>query len=112
MTIRRSIPLAIVLLGLGLVGIYSTRTGAADNELLQTEEYLTIRWSGREHTHVIRPNGETESLGPLLANLERPDRVDERAYLMNIAINAAAKEGYQLAAMVDDRVVMKRPVRR
>lgn len=31
---------------------------------------------------------------------------------MNIAINAAAKEGYQLAAMMDDRVVMKRPVRR
>ena len=74
------------------------------------KRYSTIRWAGRENTHVIRPNGKVEILGPVLAKIPRPDRVDERAFYMSIAINAMAKEGYQFAGMTEDQIVLKRPV--
>ena len=47
---------------------------------------------------------------PLLTKLQRPDRVDDRAFYMNAAMNAVAKEGYEFAGMTSDEIVMKRPV--
>ena len=78
----------------------------------QTFEYATIRWGGRDNTHLIRPNGKVEMLGPLLNRVERPDHADERALYMNAAMNAVAKEGYEFAGVTSDEIVMKRLVAR
>jgi hypothetical protein len=78
----------------------------------QTYEYVTIRWGGRDNTHLIRANGKVEMLGPLLAKVSRPDRVDDRALYMNIVMNAVGKEGYEFAGMTTDEIVMKRAVLR
>lgn len=72
-------------------------------------EYVTIRWGGRENTHLVRANGKVEFLGPILTKVPRPDRVDDRAFYMNIAMNAVANEGYEFAGMTHDEIVMKRP---
>ena len=72
-------------------------------------EYATIRWAGRENTHVIRPGGRVEFAGPQLMSIKKPDRVDERSYYMNIVMNALAKEGYEFAGMTSDEIVLKRP---
>lgn len=93
-----------------LCGAYRFALKAADSGGSQTFEYATIRWAGRDNTHLIRPGGQTEMLGPLLTKLQRPDRVDDRAFYMNIAMNAVAKEGYEFAGMTSDEIVMKRTV--
>jgi len=85
---------------------------AADAPGLQSVEFATIRWAGRENTHLIRPNGQVEFLGSILMPAKRPDRVDERAFYMTIAINAAAREGFEVAAMTDSEVVLRRSVPR
>jgi hypothetical protein len=41
--------------------------------------------------------------------VKKPDRADERSFYLNIVVNALAKEGYELAAMTSDDIVMKRP---
>ena len=80
----------------------------------QTSEYVTIRWAGRENTHVIRPNGKVEKLGVILSSVPkpRPEGIDDRSYYMNIAMNAVAREGYEFAGMTSDEVVMKRAAAR
>jgi len=102
--------LALFLAALGTTG-YLLRSRAADANRFQTFEYATIRWAGRENTHLIRPSGNVEMLGPLL-KAQRPDRVDERAFYLNIAMNAVAKEGFELAAIGNEQIVMKRSVGR
>jgi hypothetical protein len=76
-----------------------------------TFEYLTIRWGGRDNTHVIRPNGEVEFVGGQLKNFKKPDRADDRSFCMNIVMNGLAKQGWELAAMTPDDYVMKRAKR-
>ena len=49
-------------------------------------EYVTIRWAGKENTHIVRPGGEVEFIGHELRKVQRPDRVDERAFFMNLAM--------------------------
>ncbi len=100
-------------LGALVLGGYFFRPVMAQPKLPpQTFQYAVIKWGGRENTHVIRPNGEFEMLGPLFADLakrrEKGERVDDRALCMTLAINALAKEGYEVAAMTADQVVMKR----
>ena len=55
-------------------GIYQFTAKAADTTGFQTYEYATIRWGGRDNTHLIRPNGKAEMLGALLSKVQRPDR--------------------------------------
>lgn len=98
--------------GFFVAALFVIQLLAAENSSIQRNEYLTIRWAGREHTHVIRPNGEVQFLGPLFAQARRPDRADERAFLMSIAMNAVAKEGYELAGVTSDEIVMKREITR
>ena len=88
----------------------STRNTFAQGTAFQTTEYVTIRWGGRENTHLIRSNGKVEFLGQVLAKATKPDRVEERAFYMNLAMNAVAKEGYEFAGMNNDEIVMKRTV--
>lgn len=79
---------------------------------LQRYEFVTIRWAGRDNTHLIRSNGKVEMLGPLLNQMARPDRTDDRAFYMTIAMNAVAKEGFDVAAMTQDEIVMRRAIER
>ncbi len=101
---------------IGVVGIcfgtYEFRLKAAESPGYQTFEYATIRWGGRENTHLIRSSGKVEMLGPLLNKVQRPDRTDERSFYMNIAMNAVAKEGYEFVGMTQDEIVMKRALAR
>jgi hypothetical protein len=83
---------------------------AAETVHPQTSEYATIRWSGRDNTHVIRPSGQVEFVGAQLAKMKKPDRVDERAFYMNVVMNALAKEGYEFAGISNDEIIMKRAV--
>jgi hypothetical protein len=76
----------------------------------QQWEYATIRWGGRDNTHFIRPNGQVEMLDPILKELRRPDRTDERAYLMTIALNAVAREGWELVTATPDERFLRRSV--
>ena len=90
-----------------------TRLVAAEKPLSAAVwEYATIRWSGRDNTHVIRPGGRTEIIGAELRRMKKPDGVDERSFYLNIAMNGLSKEGYEIAALLNDEVVMKRLVER
>ena len=53
-----------------------------------------------------------EFLGSILAAVKRPDRVDESAFHMTLAINAVAREGFEVAATTDNEVVLRRAVQR
>ncbi len=75
-------------------------------------EYASVRWAGRDNTHIIRPNGEAEFVGLELRKVRKPDRVDDRAFYLNVVMNALGKEGFELVAMSNDDVVMKRQVGR
>lgn len=102
-----------LILGLGaMIGLAARLWAATETNTFQTEEYGTIRWGGRENTHFIRANGEVEMLSPILTKIARPDRVDERAFYLNIAMNAVAKEGYEFAWASNDLIVMKRRMSR
>lgn len=73
-----------------------------------SHEYLTIRWGGKEHTHIIRPGGQVEFIGAELRKFTRPDRCDDRAFYLNIAMNGLVKEGWEFAGMNPDEIVMRR----
>jgi hypothetical protein len=101
-----------VLLLLGIVICVASPLLAHAADKPEQCEYVTIRWAGRENTHLIRPSGQVEILGPQLVKIKKPERVDERSFYMNIAMNAVAKEGYELAAMTSDDYVLKRKAAR
>ncbi len=73
-------------------------------------EYATIRWAGKDNTHLIRPGGKVEFIGAELRKLVRPDRADERSFYMNAAMNGLSKDGYEFAGMTPDDIVMKRTI--
>jgi hypothetical protein len=102
--------LYLLLAGGLFLGLAGLKLPAA-NETVGTLEYATLRWSGRENTHLIRPDGTVEILGPKFAGIKRPDKVDDRSFYMNLAMNALAHEGYELAAMTPDDYVFKRAAR-
>jgi|SRR5688572_4284695 len=104
--------LILLLIAAGCTGAYILTLKAADATGFHSYEYATIRWAGRENTHLVRANGKVEFLGPILTRVPRLDRVDERAFYMNIALNAVAKEGYELASMTHDEMVLKRTLPR
>lgn len=79
---------------------------------LSGSEFLTIRWAGKENTHIIRPGGQVEFVGAELRKLTRPERCDERAFYMNAAMNGLTKEGWEFAGMSSDEIVMRRPLGR
>jgi hypothetical protein len=104
--------IALLLVGITILGFALGRPWQvlAQTPVFQVEEIATIRWDGRENTHVIRPNGKVEFLGTLLAGASRPKGAEDRAFYLNVAMNALAKEGYQFAGRTDDEVVMKRSI--
>ena len=88
------------------------RTSAQDHSPTGYCEYATVRWAGRENTHLIRPGGKVEFIGVELRKLVKPDRADERAFFLNAAMNGLAKEGFEFAGMTSDEIVMKRAIAR
>ena len=86
------------------------RLPAADASTPARHEYATIRWDGRDNTHIIRPGGQVENLRAELRKAKKPDGTDERAFYMNLVMNGLAKEGYEFAGMTNDEIVMKRTV--
>ncbi len=104
----RTILLAAIFLALAALTL--TRPFAAAVPPASGFEYATIRWDGRDNTHIIRPGGKVEHIGPELRKLTRPERTDERAFYLNAAMNGLNKEGYEFAGMTPDEIVMKRPV--
>jgi hypothetical protein len=86
---------------------------ADEPSTFQTVEFATIRWDGRENTYLIRRNGKVEKFKQVFEKAPpRPDGIDERTYYMTIAVNAVAKEGYDLVGMTQEQFVMKRLVTR
>ena len=56
-----------LIIGILLVGIGAAlvpKLFAADTQTQSTYEYVTIRWAGRDNTHVIRSGGRVEFIGP------------------------------------------------
>jgi hypothetical protein len=94
---------------LGAVALITCATLlAADLTAGAKYEYVTIRWGGRENTHIVRPGGQVEFIGSELRKAQRPKDADERSFYMNLALNGLSKEGFELVAMTSDDMVLKR----
>jgi len=106
----------IITFGLLLLGtVFILRLfGAESKESKSTPgyEYATIRWAGKENTHIVRPGGQVEFIGLELRKMPKPDRTDDRAFYMNLAMNGLTKEGYEFAGMSSDEIVMRRALSR
>jgi hypothetical protein len=102
---RPLVVLSLLVLGIALV----CRLFAAETKTGGGYEYATIRWAGKDNTHIIRPGGQVEFIGSELRKMPKPDRTDDRAFYMNLAMNGLTKEGYEFAGMSSDEIVMKRP---
>ena len=94
-----------------LGALLMTRLLATDGQPSRTHEYATIRWAGRDNTHIIRPGGQVEFVGTELRKVVRPDRADQRAFYMNVVMNGLTKEGYRFVGMTPDEIVMERAVK-
>src|SRR5829696_692521 len=70
-------------------------------------EYVTIRWGGRENTHIVRAGGQVECIGSELRKAQKPNGADDRSFYMNLALNGLSKEGFELVAMTSDDMVLK-----
>jgi hypothetical protein len=53
-----------------------------------------------------------EFIGLELRKIPKPDRTDDRAFYVNLAMNGLIKEGYEFAGMSTDEIVMRRVVGR
>lgn len=106
-------PRSLILFCLLLVGaVFVARLLASENKAPAGFEYVTIRWAGKENTHIIRPGGQVEFIGLELRKVTRPDRTDERAFYMNAVMNGLTKEGYEFAGMSTDEIIMRRSLSR
>jgi hypothetical protein len=90
------------------VTLVAVKIFAADTVAGGHIEYVTIRWDGRDHTHIIRPGGQVEFIGAELKKAPKPSAADERSFYMNLAANGLAKEGFELVAMSSDDMVFRR----
>jgi hypothetical protein len=93
---------------LAFVIVFAVWLQAADTAPLARWEYVTIRWAGKENTHIVRPGGQVEFVGAELRKAAKPDRADERSFYMNLVLNGLSKEGYEVAGMTTDEIVMRR----
>lgn len=91
-----------------LAALFWPHLSAQVQETTSLTEYITIRWSGSENTHIIRPGGKVEFIGAELRKFKRPGNCDERAFYMNIAMNGLVKEGWEFSGITSDEIVMRR----
>ena len=83
---------------------------AAEQKSGATYEYATIRWDGRDNTHIVRPGGRVEFVTAELRKANRPDRTDERTFYLNLVMNGLAQEGFEFSGMTQEQIVMQRPL--
>ena len=108
---RSIITLSLLLLGtVFIVRLFGAESKEPRNS--SAYEYATIRWAGKDNTHIVRPGGQVEFIGSELRKMSKPDRADDRAFYMNAALNGLTKEGYEFAGMSSDEIVMRRAVAR
>jgi hypothetical protein len=74
-----------------------------------TFEFATIRWDG-DNTYVILPSGKIDFVGSQLKAIKKPDRVDERAFYLNVTMNSLGDKGYEFGGISGDgnSIIMKR----
>lgn len=106
------IPTPTIVLALLIVSFALIHSFAQERPTPRAYEYVTIRWAGKENTHLIRPRGQVEFIGTELRKLVKPDRADERSFYMNAAMNGLTKDGWEFTGMTPDEIVMKREVGR
>ena len=97
-------------LTLSVLIVAASNLGAADSKPARVVEYATIRWAGKDNTHIIRPGGQVEFIGPELRKIACPDRADERSFYLNLAMNGLTKDGYEFVGISNDDIIMKRPL--
>jgi hypothetical protein len=85
-----------------------TKLFAAEPNEPRRYEYATIRWSGKENIQIIRPDGEVEFVSYEIRKARKPEKSDERTFYMNVVLNTVAKEGYELAAISGDEMILKK----
>jgi hypothetical protein len=108
---RSIIALSLFLLGtLFILHLFGAEP--KDSKASSVYEYATIRWAGKDNTHIVRPGGQVDFIGSELRKMTKPDRVDDRAFYMNAALNGLTKEGYEFAGMTSDEIVMRRALAR
>ena len=73
-------------------------------------EYLDIRWDGTDRMCIVFPDGHVDFVGHELERVIRPDDANKRAFYMTLAMNKMAAQGWELASMISDEIVMKRAV--
>jgi hypothetical protein len=108
---RSIITLSLLLLGTVFI-LHLFAAEPRESRSSSSVEYATIRWAGRENTHIVRPGGQVEFIGSELRKMPKPDRTDDRAFYMNLAMNGLTKEGFEFAGMSSDEIVMRRTVNR
>ena len=52
---KHILTLSLVFLAVALIGLQALRSGEVREP--GPSEYVTIRWDGRDNTHIIRPGG-------------------------------------------------------
>ncbi len=103
-TTRTTIALALLALGT----VFVVKLFAAEPTPKAAYEYVTIRWAGLDNTHIIRPGGNVEFIGPELRKMKKPDRADNRSFYLNCAMNGLTKEGYEFAGISSDDIIMRK----
>jgi hypothetical protein len=75
-----------------------------------TFEFATIRWDG-DNTCVILPSGKVDFVGLQLKSIKVPDKVDQRAFYLNVTMNSLGKRGFEFGGISGDgnTIIMKRP---
>lgn len=94
-----------------IFAVFIALTIVAKAEGTNTFEFATIRWDG-DNTYVILPSGKVDFVGKQLKELKKPDRVDERAFYLNVTMNSLGGKGYEFGGITGDgnTIVMKRQV--
>jgi hypothetical protein len=97
--------LILILAALAILTICAKADGT------NTFEFATIRWDG-DNTYVILPSGKVDFIGRQLKEIKKPDRVDDRVFCLNIAMNSLGGKGYEFGGISGDgnTIVMKRKV--
>jgi hypothetical protein len=101
-----------ILCVLGLAALTASR--AAVEPVPASFQYAAIEWgrSGPSDVYVVRPDGKVEFYRERLAREKAPEGCAEGPYFMALVMNLLGREGYELAGMTDNQIVMKRAERR
>jgi hypothetical protein len=78
--------------------MFCARTQSAQQAYQPKYEYASVRFMGK-NTSFVWPDAKVEKLYTLMPDLKRPSDADDRIFHLTVAINLAAKPGFEVAAM-------------